>query len=70
MSSLNPSTYNPNNPYVLNANYYKNSTNPMYDDKAYYEFFHIYLTIGSLLAFLSIGTLLYLIIFKVIAKIS
>jgi hypothetical protein len=60
--------YNPDNPYVINENYFENSTNPMYDDKPYHLFFHIYFTIAFLLALLLIGILFYLIIFKVTSQ--
>lgn len=57
-------TYNPENPFVFNENYFENITDVGYESANFYLFFHIYFYVCAVLAIFSISMLLYLIIQK------
>jgi hypothetical protein len=57
-------SYNPENPYVLNANYFENITILAYEDTASYIIFRSSHIISTTLSLFAIGFLIYLIVCK------
>jgi hypothetical protein len=56
--------YNPENPYVFNENYYANITSVPYKDTSSYLAFRASSSICAILSILSIGLVVYLVIFR------
>lgn len=57
-------SYNPENPYVLNANYFQNITNVTYQDTGTFFIFRSLYFTSTILSLCLLALLLYLIIYK------
>lgn len=64
MSFSNTSTYNPENLYVFNENYYENTTHVVYKNTKFYSVFQTSFALCALFSLVSIGTVFFLVIFK------
>jgi hypothetical protein len=56
--------YNPENPYVLNENYFENTTHVVYKETTAYFIFNTIFNVSAMVSLLSIGLLMFLVIAK------